>query len=163
MKKFLIGLLMIGSLSAFASLDMAIVNHLEEDEVFSGDDIKAAIISNLENKTFQCSYSVASIADNDTKIQVLEVLKYKETKVTVNADFSQPVITISIPSSDKDSDTDNVLFKISTSPDFKEVVEMELLRFREQKTQVNTGTIINPVFETRTERVYSIKGVCKIN
>lgn len=158
MKALLIGLLAIGSLSSYAALDSAVFEQASRQRLDPSLDLKTALIQNLQTKSFDCSYSLGGVSSAKTKSDVLSVLSEKKTTAKVESDLNQPVIATRTAR----TDTMAIVFNITTSEDFKEVTKVELLMFEEKMVQVNVGTLVRPVFESKLIREDKVKAICEV-
>ncbi|WP_408096245.1 hypothetical protein ACJVC5_14490 [Peredibacter sp. HCB2-198] len=149
--KTLIALSMVlASSLSFAKIDRVIPN----DEAI---DVLSAVVMSLESHDLDCkstvgSASVAKASEFNWNgiIQAMSLSSRSSIyKVEVSDDLSQPVISLTIS-----KDNSNVeVTKLTTNAEMTLVTNVSYVSKYTTKTstRVNTGTIINPKFETRTE------------
>lgn len=117
----------------------------------------------IANKLLQSNLS-CSIDSNYRRINeeymIERIGNDKSATISVSDDQSQPIVTIVLPSSEKESELETV--SIVTSVDFKEIINLKIKGETILANEVNVGTILNPTFEIGTVRKTFYKAECKV-
>jgi hypothetical protein len=121
--------------------------------------IRQALESELRKSTFECKYSVSMGPSNRAIAgELISVIKDERAQISISSDLSQPVIQVIA----KGSSTYEITILFTTTPDFKKLVKVEATRGLVKQVVKNTGTLIDPKFETVTERTVELAGSCSI-
>lgn len=163
MKSLLIALAVLVSSPSFASiLDLDTLASVLAGEPVKPEQaakIKQALESELRKSTFECNWNVKNGPSNQAVAgQFITVIKYENAQISISSDLSQPVIQVMAKESSKAEIT--ILF--TTTPDFKKLVKVEATKNLLSQVVKNTGTLIDPKFETVTERAVDLTGSCSI-
>jgi hypothetical protein len=163
MKSLLIALAVLVSSPSFAAiLDLDTLVSVQAGEPVKPEQaakIKQALESELRKSTFECNWNVKNGPSNQAIAgQLITVIKYENAQISISSDLSQPVIQVMAKESSKAEIT--ILF--TTTPDFKKLVKVEATKDLLSQVVKNTGTLIDPKFETVTERVADLTGSCSI-
>ncbi len=163
MKSLLIALAVLVSSPSFASiLDLDTLASVLAGEPVKPEQaakIKQALESELRKSTFECNWNVKNGPSNQAVAgQLITVIKYENAQISISSDLSQPVIQVMAKESSKAEIT--ILF--TTTPDFKKLVKVEATKNLLSQVVKNTGTLIDPKFETVTERAVDLTGSCSI-
>ncbi len=122
-------------------------------------NIKKALKAEIEKSTFDCKWNVTNGPSNTAiKSQINTLLDDSNTTLYVNDDNSQPVITAVT----KSSETEDITMNFTTTPDLKKITKVDASRDTLTKTEVNTGTLINPRFEIQVVRTADLAGSCSV-
>jgi hypothetical protein len=166
MKMKLMTLALLASISApaFADpiLDWDTIESIASDEPISPER-KARIIQALESQirraSFSCNWNRRKGPSNTEIIdQLILVLKDTDTRLSVSSDRSQPVIRTTT----KDGNTIEITIHFTTTPDFTRLTRVEASKDILKSVVKNVGTLIDPRFETVSERTSTLSGSCKI-
>jgi hypothetical protein len=163
MKSLLIALAVLVSSPSFAAiLDLDTLASVLAGEPVKPEQaakIKQALESELRKSTFECNWNVKNGPSNQAVAgQLITVIKYENAQISISSDLSQPVIQVMAKESSKAEIT--ILF--TTTPDFKKLVKVEATKNLLSQVVKNTGTLIDPKFETVTERAVDLTGSCSI-
>jgi hypothetical protein len=166
MKTTLMTLALLASISApaFADpiLDWDTTESIQSDEPITGER-RARIIQALESEirraSFSCNWNPSNGPSNTViKDQLIVVLKDTDTRLSVSSDRSQPVIQTNI----KYDNTIEITFRFTTTPDFTRLVRLDASKDILKSVVKNVGTLIDPQFETVSERTSTLSGSCDI-
>jgi hypothetical protein len=163
MKSLLIALAVLVSSPSFATiLDVDTLVSVQAGEPVKPEQaakIKQALESELRKSTFECNWNVKNGPSNQAIAgELITVIKYETAQISISSDLSQPVIQVIAKQSSKVEIT--ILF--TTTPDFKKLVKVEATKDLLSQVVKNTGTLIDPKFETVTERTVDLTGSCSI-
>ena len=141
MKKMIIGLIALASITStsFAAI-------LEIDA--TNDEVRDAIIVSLERSNLKCTvYAGGESAEFVMNYSGLKSYFHGDYELTAQTELPQPTIEL-IKTDQSDEQISRVILTATTSPDLKKVVKLSW-SFHEnvQKTRINVGTILNPVFQ----------------
>jgi hypothetical protein len=122
--------------------------------------IKQALITELQKSSYECQWNVKNGPSN-ARIggEFISVLNEKTAQIFVSPELNQPVIRVVHRYSDGSVEV-SILF--STTPDFKKLTKVEATKDRLSQVTKNTGTLIDPKFETVTERTSELFGSCSV-
>ena len=156
MRKFIIGLLALCSISAFASLEMSIKSNDPEM-------IRQALLMDLQETSLNCIW-----ADNGTNLSNQENKRVKDRiighlkahiNVKLSSDLEQPAIIIFY---NPDSNVEEI-WSFTTSIDFKQTITVEYKGIQTTTQEVNDGTLVSPIFRTVTTSTVVKNYLCSIN
>lgn len=136
MKKLLIGLLILGSFSAFASI-------LEVDA--TKDEIRDAIIASFDQHDLNCVNLVNNKQYKASELNISNLFK-NDYKQIVSSDLSQPLITM-IKNGIEGFPKARYELIVTTDRTLKIVTKLTLKSYSDSTiVLVNEGTILKPVF-----------------
>lgn len=167
MKNILAGLLLLSSISSFAStLSSSIVEAVKTQAggPITGEqasNVKKAVIAELQMKATACVVTVVTgkaPTSDEVKSQTISIVQNPKTSVSVDDSGLQPAITMSI----EWSSTEDTIAHFQTSADFKSIISFSISKDKLTKVERNFGTILNPRFETVTERAFIVKADCTL-
>lgn len=121
--------------------------------------IKRALTTELSKSSYQCRWNVANGPGNmATGHQMILVLNHQSTQIFVSSDLNQPLIrTVT-----KEKASVEVVVLYTTTPDFKKLTQIEATKNILSQVTQNTGTLIDPKFETVTVSTPDFFGFCSV-
>lgn len=156
MKSLITGLLLLSSLSIFAStvpLNIAIMK--------SGSSQSAGQVTEVQSKLIK-----KAIAEQLLKAEIncgrdinksLLISNVNDSVVSVSEDLLQPIIVSIFKFGNKQQ-----ILNFTTSPDFKKILQLDAEIVEILTEEVNVGTLLNPIFETQTTTKSHGKTVCTV-
>lgn len=120
--------------------------------------IKQALTTELRKSAYECQWNVKGPSNGEIGGQFITLLKHESTQIFVSSDLNQPVIRVVT----KESSSVEVVVLFTTTPDFKKLTKVEATKDRLSQVTKNTGTLIDPKFETVTERTSELFGSCSV-
>jgi hypothetical protein len=150
MKKLLLGIILLGSLSSYATTTVKGHDGLSR--------MKQALILDLKDATLNCGPLADKYMQNTTIKSFIRFIENDESKIEM-ADGGEPAIIIK----NAPLDSDRSEMKISLTNDKKRTVRFKLTREYLEITKVNKTDLENPVFEIITKVVDTADEYCMIN
>jgi hypothetical protein len=122
--------------------------------------IKQALTTELQKSAYDCQWNVKNGPSNaGIGGELISVLNEKTAQIFVSPELNQPVIRVVHRYSDGSVEV-SILF--STTPDFKKLTKIEASKDNLSQVTKNTGTLIDPKFETVIERTPKLFGSCSV-
>jgi hypothetical protein len=151
MRNILAGLLLLSSLSSFAStLDIAVSSaHMAAGPITGehAEIVKKALKSEINASTVSCTDE--NYKSDAVKAFLIASLEYEKTVISIDDVLEQPAISTL---SDLDEGKELVI-NYTTTSDFKKIQHFEARWEKVVTTEKNVGTLVNPRFEIVQERI----------
>lgn len=164
MKLLALGFMLLSSLTAQASIldwsSMAEVLDQGPGPV-TGElaaKIKQALTAELQKSSYECQWNVKGPSNAGVGGEFISLLKHESTLIFVSSDLNQPVIRAVT----KESSSVEIIVLFTTTPDFKRLTKIEATKDHLSQVTQNTGTLIDPKFETVTVRTPALFGSCSV-